>query len=230
MLPLSLKKMRWGGMVLSFCLSTMMPFHVFAVQDDNQPSVAAPQPESAPAEEQSAAPAAGLENVQPPAAGSVAVSEAPDEQNIAATTKRQKVLAALLKKDFNYSPENMFDPFVPFIVSQTAPAGPPQQEEEAEAPKPQMPLTPLQKMAVGQIERGFKAVLWGEMGMRALIEDDAGKGYIVGVGTPLGGNNGMVTDIQNDRLIIQQDIWDPSVKQMVPHNIEIRLTKAGEKR
>jgi Tfp pilus assembly protein PilP len=103
-------------------------------------------------------------------------------------------------------------------------------EDEDLEPQPQMPLTPLQKMAVGQIQRGFKAVLWGEMGMRALIEDDAGKGYIVAVGTPLGGNNGIVTDIQNDRLVIQQDIWDARLKQMVPSSVEIKLTKIAEKR
>ncbi len=95
--------------------------------------------------------------------------------------------------------------------------------------KPQLPLTPLQKMAVGQIERGFKAVIWGDMGMRAMIEDGSGKGYIVGVGTPLGGNNGLITDIQSDRLVIQQEVWDANFKQMVPRVVEIKLTKAGEK-
>jgi hypothetical protein len=50
------------------------------------------------------------------------------------------------------------------------------------------------------------------------------------VGTPLGGNNGIVTDIQNDRLVIQQDIWDAKLKQMVPSNVEIKLTKIAEKR
>jgi Tfp pilus assembly protein PilP len=147
--------------------------------------------------------------------------------------KRQKVLNALTKKDFSYAPENMVDPFISFIVAINAPGEPPrprEEEEEAGPPTPKMPLTPLQKMAVGQIERGFKAVIWGDMGMRAMIEDDAGKGYIVGVGTPLGGNNGIITDIQNDRLVIQQELWDPNIKQMVPRSVEIKLTKAGDKK
>jgi Tfp pilus assembly protein PilP len=92
-----------------------------------------------------------------------------------------------------------------------------------------MPLTPLEKMAVGQIERGFKAVLWGDMGRRALIEDDAGKGYIVSIGTPIGKNRGVIADILIDRLVIQQQVWDPALKQMTTQNVEVKLTKAGDK-
>jgi Tfp pilus assembly protein PilP len=151
------------------------------------------------------------------------------------TAKREKVLNALTKKEFSYLPENMVDPFISFVVAMSTPSEAPRPRDEAEAeevgpPKPQMPLTPLQKMATGQIERGFKAVIWGDMGMRALIEDDAGKGYIVGVGTPLGGNNGIITDIQNDRLVIQQELWDGNLKQMVPRSVEVKITKAGEQK
>ncbi len=125
-------------------------------------------------------------------------------------TVRGKILKALLKENFSYNQSNMVDPFVSFI----APAGgaPPEllaSEEEFEPPpEPQRPLTPLQKMNLGEIEKGLKAIAWGELGRRALVEDSAGKGYIVTVGTPAGERNGVITDIFNDRIVIQQQLWD----------------------
>jgi len=157
----------------------------------------------------------------------VAGQSPPDQQAI---ISRERVRLALLRKEFSYSPEMMVDPFVPFIVQQAGPSETPlPPDDDREPPEPQMPLTPLEKMAVGQIERGFKAVLWGDMGRRALIEDDAGKGYIVGIGTPIGKNRGVIADILTDRLVIQQQVWDPALKQMITQNVEVKLTKAGDK-
>jgi Tfp pilus assembly protein PilP len=208
----------------------MLLSQVYAAQDQVQEAGTSPTPSGTQTVAESAAESSAASAVHELTAETATTPEAQvvTQQVVA---KRARVMAALLNKDFSYNPENMVDPFVSFVVQQTAPAEARiSREDEDLEPKPQMPLTPLQKMAVGQIQRGFKAVLWGEMGMRALIEDDAGKGYIVAVGTPLGGNNGIVTDIQNDRLVIQQDIWDAKLKQMVPSNVEIKLTKIAEKR
>jgi len=157
----------------------------------------------------------------------LAAQSLPDQQAI---ISREKVRLALLRKEFSYSPEMMVDPFVPFIVQQVGPSEPPlSPDDDSEPPEPHMPLTPLEKMAVGQIEREFKAVRWGDMGRRALIEDDAGKGYIVSIGTPIGKNRGVIADILIDRLVILQQVWDPALKQMVMQNVEVKLTKAGDK-
>ena len=157
----------------------------------------------------------------------VAGQSPPDQQAI---VSRERVRLALLRKEFSYSPEMMVDPFVPFIVQQAGPSEAPlPPDDDREPPEPHMPLTPLEKMAAGQIERGFKAVLWGEMGRRAVIEDDAGKGYIVSIGTAIGKNRGVIADILIDRLVIQQQVWDPALKQMVMQNVEVKLTKAGDK-
>jgi len=210
-----------------------MALPIFAAQGGNQTTQTAP--DNATGQD-----TGGTANVSPPtgagqktAAEAVAAPDKEGEAEKAITAKRQKVLKALTNKEFSYTPESMVDPFISFVVAMSAPSEAPrprEEDDEAGPPTPQMPLTPLQKMAVGQIERGFKAVIWGDMGMRAMIEDDAGKGYIVGVGTPLGGNNGIITDIQNDRLVIQQELWDGNLKQLVPRSIEIKLTKAGEQK
>ncbi|NLI80270.1 MAG: hypothetical protein GX443_01080 [Deltaproteobacteria bacterium] len=140
----------------------------------------------------------------------------------------ERVKEALKKETFAYAPADMIDPFVPFI----APAESVPQtrevtgEEEGDLPPEQKrPLTPLQKMTVAEIERGLRAITWGEMGRKALIEDAAGKGYIVGIGTPAGDKNGMITEIFNDRLVIQQEVWDREARRMVPQNSVVKLKK-----
>ncbi len=70
------------------------------------------------------------------------------------------------------------------------------------------PLTPLQKMTMSEIERGLKAITWGQLGSKAVIEDSTGRGYIVSVGTPAGEHGGVITQIFSDRLVIQQEVYD----------------------
>ena len=140
---------------------------------------------------------------------------------------REKVLEALLKDNFSYNQNKMVDPFVSFISpAGSAPAQLPSSEEEFEPPpEPQRPLTPLQKMSLGEIEQGLKAIAWGEFGRRAIVEDSAGKGYIVSMGTPAGERNGVITEIFNDRIVIQQQFWDRKAKRMIPQNSVVKLKK-----
>lgn len=139
----------------------------------------------------------------------------------------KQVEDSLKHPEFAYSPKNMPDPFKPFIAPAEAPA--PQavtgEEDLDTTPEPQRPLTPLQKMRISEIEAGLKAIMWGPLGRKAVIEDAAGKGYIVGVGSPAGERNGVVTEIFNDHLVIQQEYWDKKTKRMVPQNIMVKLKK-----
>ncbi|GLI34566.1 hypothetical protein DAMNIGENAA_19990 [Desulforhabdus amnigena] len=144
---------------------------------------------------------------------------------------RSKITEALLQESFTYEPREMADPFVSFIVPlETSPVGLPKEDDEPDLPPvPQKPLTPLQKMSLAEIENGLKAITWGELGRRAVIEDAAGKGYIVGVGTPAGGRNGVITQIFNDSLVIQQETWDKKSKRMIAQNALVKLKKEKEK-
>jgi Tfp pilus assembly protein PilP len=169
----------------------------------DRPSVASPQPSLAPS----------------------APSAAPSSKESARAA--EIVREALMKENFAYAPSNMLDPFIPFIAPTETTAQPRESEEEETdlALEHKKPLTPLQKMTVPEIEKGLRAITWGEMGRRAVIEDGAGKGYIVSVGTPAGDRNGVVTEIFNDRLVIQQEIWDKDAKRMIPQNSIVKLKK-----
>lgn len=143
-------------------------------------------------------------------------------------SERPRVERSLMEANFAYPAANMLDPFVSFIApTKKTPSGATMGEEgESDLPpEMQRPLTPLQKMGVGEIEGGLKAIVWGDLGRRAVIEDSAGKGYIVNVGTPVGEKNGVVSQIFNDSLVIQQEIWDAQLKRMIPQNVIVKLKK-----
>lgn len=140
----------------------------------------------------------------------------------------KKAEVSLTKEVFSYPADGLLDPFLPFVTpAAAAPAKPPEPDEPEPSLEPEMPrpMTPLQKMSLGEIEKGLKAITWGEMGRRALVEDSAGKGYIISVGTPLGDKSGVVTQIFNDHLVIQQEIWDRESRKMVPQISVVKLWK-----
>lgn len=170
------------------------------------------------------APAAEPASPAPSSSGSLGKSSDP-------LIARDRVEAALLQEDFSYNQNKLGDPFVSFIVPvETASSQLSGGVEEFDPPpEPQRPLTPLQKMNLGEIEKGLKAIVWGEFGRRAMVEDSAGRGYIVGIGTPAGERDGVITDIFNDRLVIQQQFWDSTTNRMTPQNFVVKLKKEPDK-
>ncbi len=147
-----------------------------------------------------------------------------------AQSLREKVSKELMQKTFTYDSKQLVDPFVSFIKppEQAPPEVPVLKEEEALPPELQRPLTPLQKMNIGEIAKGLRAIVWGGLGRKAIIQDAAGKGYIVSVGTPAAGPTGVIVQIFDDRLIIQQEVWDRKLKRMVPKNEVVKLRKGKE--
>jgi hypothetical protein len=133
-----------------------------------------------------------------------------------------KTNTALMTANFTFYPIKALDPFVPFV---TAPI---REEDEPKTEGP--PLTPLQKMTLSEIEKGLKAITWGDLGKRAVIEDSTGRGYIVAVGTPAGERSGVITQILNDRLVIQQEIWDRKAKKRFPQDFTIKLSKKTDEK
>jgi len=59
------------------------------------------------------------------------------------------------------------------------------------------------------------ATVWATSPPRAMIEDSVGMGYIVGLGTPVGRNGGVVTAIEQDRVIVEEKVVDFYGKEQV---------------
>jgi type IV pilus assembly protein PilP len=188
---------------------------------DAQPAQPAPPDQaSAPqSAEQAPAPAAQAPNLelltapQPPDA---TASQPQTSWSPEYTALIQRTKTSLMAAHFTFLPVKALDPFVPFLVPETSP---PEEQQNGG------PMTPLQKMTMSEIERGLKAITWGDLGRKAVIEDSTGRGYIVGVGTPAGEHSGVISQILNDRLVIQQEIWDTKARKRFPQDFTIKLVK-----
>lgn len=66
--------------------------------------------------------------------------------------------------------------------------------------------TPLQRFELGQLR--LVAVIYDTAMPRAVVEDEAGLGYIVKVGTPIGPNGGAVHAIERGRVVVHEDSQD----------------------
>lgn len=115
--------------------------------------------------------------------------------------------------EYQYNPTGKADPFKPFI--QLTPV----RELVRTAP-----LTPLQKYDISQLK--LVAILSTPEGNIALVEDSTGRGYFVKRGTEIGKNDGKVTKILKDRIIIEElysDVWGQTKKNevyLLLHKIE----------
>ncbi len=136
-----------------------------------------------------------------------------------------KIRESLFEKEFRYYyVSSLPNPFYPFVKPVQEEATSKEKLEDLVFVEPVL-LTPLQKMELGEIERGFKGVLWSDRDKKAIIEDSTGKGYIVSVGTPIGNQDGVVSAIFEDRLIIRQKVWDKKAKDFVDEEVIVKLRK-----
>lgn len=117
-----------------------------------------------------------------------------------------------------YDPRGKADPFKPFLLTQKA-------STEGSGEVKRKPLTPLQKMALSEIQAGLRAIIWGKMGNKALVEDAAGKGYVLTVGTYVGQNDGIVKKIFEDRIVVEEYIRDPVENRLTTNEVILKLKK-----
>jgi len=67
-------------------------------------------------------------------------------------------------------------------------------------------LTPLQRYDLDQLK--IVGTIIGLATQDALVEDDAGKGYIVRVGDLIGNQGGKVAEVQKDRIVVEEVYQD----------------------
>jgi type IV pilus assembly protein PilP len=153
----------------------------------------------------------GTPPASPPAkAKSPAVEKKKEEP---AKTAEKKEPEKKAEVEFSYNPAGKPDPFRPFI--ELAPVRSPRT----------VPLTPLQKYDLSQLK--LVAIISAPEGNVALIEDGTKKGYFLKKGTWIGKNDGKVTKILKDRVIVEE-VYQDIFGQMKKNEITLMLHQAEE--
>jgi Tfp pilus assembly protein PilP len=113
-----------------------------------------------------------------------------------------------------YDPTGKPDPFKPFILEVK------RSKEEANKT-----LQPLQRYELSQLK--LVAIIWNIDNPRALVEDSAGKGYIITKGSYIGNNQGKVTNILENEIVITEESADIFGKTKTKE-IRIKLRRGAE--
>ena len=125
----------------------------------------------------------GAKASAPGAAKKEAAAAKKKEESLSVDKLRAEIKARAEK--FKYTREGKTDPFFPLEAVMTAPT------ETAEGPPPEE-VPPIERLSLSQFK--LVAVIVGER-TRAMVEDSAGTGYIIKVGTKIGNRNGRVISI-----------------------------------
>ncbi len=118
------------------------------------------------------------------------------------------------KEEYSYNPSGKPDPFRPFIQLISAKGG-----------SKTGPLTPLQKYDISQLR--LVAIISSPGGDIALVEDVAGKGYFLKKGTWVGKNDGKVTKILKDKVIVEE-VYQDIFGQTKTNEVSLFLHKVEE--
>jgi Tfp pilus assembly protein PilP len=111
-----------------------------------------------------------------------------------------------------YMIDNKIDPFVPLFkdeVRQTAPEHASAESKNAA----RTPQSPLETMELEQLK--LTGIVSTQHVKKALVEEASGKGYVIEIGTYIGRNGGRVTQIVDDRVIVQEENTDVLGKKNV---------------
>ena len=141
----------------------------------------------------------------------------PSKAKVHSVEKKNEEPAKVAEKkeepEYSYNPAGKPDPFKPFIQlasrrgSRTA------------------AVTPLQKFDISQLK--LVAIISTSDGNIALVEDATGKGYFLKKGTWVGRNDGKVTKILKDTVIIQE-VYQDIFGQTKTSEISLFLHKVEE--
>jgi Tfp pilus assembly protein PilP len=63
-------------------------------------------------------------------------------------------------------------------------------------------LSPLERFDLGQLK--IVGIVWDIKEPRAMVEDSAGLGYVVKVGSPIGNSDGKIKEIHREQVIVEE--------------------------
>ena len=171
------------------------------------PQAQAPSPVATPAEAPLAVPQTG-------SAGTGTVQAKPDDTSIT-----QSLIPDM---SMGYDPIGRIDPFIPLIRDEPIKVEKKELVEAKGEVREVRPKTPLEKVELSQLR--LKAIIRAASGNRALVEESTGKGYIITKGTYIGRNEGKITKILKDKVIIEEMLEDIEGKMVIQEK-EIKLPK-----
>ncbi len=119
-----------------------------------------------------------------------------------------------------YDPAKRLNPFLPLFKPDQDKAGAAKASKSKR--KKRLPQTPLERISLEQLQ--LRAIIRASTGNRALVEDNSGKGYIIKNGTYIGLNSGIVTQINADSVIVEEEV-ENLMGELVLQNTKIKLQK-----
>lgn len=123
-----------------------------------------------------------------------------------------------------YDPKERLNPFIPLFKDEKKEApidGPDKSKRKKRAPR-----TPLERIGLDQLK--LVAIIRAPSGNSALVEDNSGKGFIIKKGTYVGLNAGIVTQINPNNVVVEEEL-ETLMGELTLQNTEIKLQKpAGE--
>jgi len=175
--------------------------------EPQKPKAATPSPVAEPSEAPSKAPQTGAPGATTPAPRS---GEAYETDNL------------IPDMAMGYDPIGRIDPFVPLVRDEPIKVEKQEVVQASAEVKPVRQKTPLEKIEISQLR--LRAIIIAASGNRALVEETTGKGYIITKGTYIGRNDGKITKILKDRVIIEEMVEDIEGKMVIQEK-EIKLPK-----
>jgi type IV pilus assembly protein PilP len=135
-------------------------------------------------------------------------NETPEERSKSIEEQLAKIDAE--NPEYNYDPKGRRDPFLPFDFSPN--------------PENLSAKTPLEKYDLGQLK--LTAILAGMEQPKAIVENAAGKGFTVTIGTKLGRNGGVIVSIDKEKIVVREKRFDFTGTEQ-SKDLELRLRAAS---
>ena len=120
----------------------------------------------------------------------------------------------LLPSEFNYNPMGRREPFKAII-----------KDGKDEEKKPNSNIPPLQRLSLTELN--LIGIVWGGFGFTAMVQTPDGKGYTVRPGTRVGPNNGVVSSITENTVVVQERYTDVYGNKQVREYIKLLHAKEG---
>lgn len=148
----------------------------------------------------------------PPLMVAQAGGPGPQGQNAGAAAVPAAPAGLQANATYSYDPSGRRDPFKPYGI-------------EAPNMTGNLDLPPLQR--IGLTELNLIAIVWGGFGYSAMVQTPDGKGYTVRLGTKIGPNNGTVSAITENAVVVQERFTDVYGNKQVREYVKRLHTKEG---